>query len=76
MVADTVLSAECKPSKWGADDEIGSANTITPARVLHATKLVKLGKTHHLGIVIDEDLPAFPPRSLNVTYTSAQPDVG
>jgi len=67
MVADTALSAECKPSKWGSADEIGSANTITPARVLRATKLVKRGKTHHLGIVIDKGLPAFPPRRLDVT---------
>ncbi|UOM35324.1 cyclase family protein [Acuticoccus sp. I52.16.1] len=59
--------AECQPSKWGADDEIGAANTITPERVMAAAKLVKQGKTQHLGIIIDKDIPAFGARSLSVT---------
>lgn len=59
--------AECQPSKWGADDTIGSANTITPERVLAASKLVKQGKTQHLGIIVDKDIPAFGARSLSVT---------
>ena len=57
---------ECKPVKWGADDEIGSANLITPKSVLLASQLVKKGKTQHLGIIIDKDTPAFGPRSLNL----------
>ena len=59
--------AECQPSKWGADDEIGSANTITPERVKAATQLVKQGKTQHLGIIVDRDIPAFGARNLSVT---------
>ena len=38
-----VLAQDCKPSKWGANDEIGAANYITPQSVLAATKLVKMG---------------------------------
>ena len=57
---------ECKPVKWGADDEIGSANLITPKSVLLASQLIKKGKTQHLGIIIDNDTPAFGPRSLNL----------
>jgi len=34
---------ECKPSKWGADDEIGAANYVTPEQVLMAAELVKKG---------------------------------
>ena len=30
----------CKPSRWGADDEIGNVNLITPESVLAASKLV------------------------------------
>lgn len=72
MVAAIILVssqalATCTPSKWGVDDEIGSANTITPERVLAATKLVKQGKTQHLGIVVDSEVPAFGPRGLSVT---------
>ncbi len=58
--------SECKPSKWGADDEIGSANYVTPERTLAAMKLVKKGESHPLGIVIDSSTPAFPPRTLSL----------
>ena len=56
-------ASDCTPSKWGADDEIGSANYVTPKQVLAATKLVKMGESHPLGIVLDP-LPLFlAPRS-------------
>jgi kynurenine formamidase len=57
-------AADCTPSKWGPDDEIGAANYVTPTQVLAATKLVKLGQSHPLGIVIDSSTPAFPPRTV------------
>lgn len=57
---------DCKPSKWGADDEIGSANLVSPERTKAALALVKQGKSHPLGIVIDSTTPAFPPRSLSL----------
>ena len=31
------LSDECAPSTWGADDQLGAANYLTPERVLLAT---------------------------------------
>jgi len=58
---------EWTKSKWGADDEIGAANLITPQSVLDAAKLIKTGKTYNLGIVVDSKTPAFPPRSMSVT---------
>ncbi len=64
--AGIAAAADCKPSKWGKDDEIGAANLVTPARVLDAIKLVKQGKTHPLGIIIDANTPAFPPRRLSL----------
>lgn len=62
----TTAFAECKPSQWGADDTIGSANLVTPERTLEAAKLIKQGKSLPLGITIGSDTPAFPPRSLNL----------
>lgn len=53
-------------SKWGATDEIGAANLITPQSVLQAAKLIKTGKTYNLGIVVDAKTPAFPPRTMSV----------
>ena len=54
----------CQPSKWGADDEIGAANYVDAEQVKMAAGLVKEGKTHPLGVVIDPNMPAFPPRKM------------
>ncbi len=62
--AGTAIAEECKPSKWGADDQIGAANLITPESVLAASKLIKKGETVPLGIVVDPKMPAFPPRGM------------
>lgn len=51
------------PSKWGADDQIGAANYLTPAVALEAAKLVKTGKTYSLGITVNTTTPAYPPRT-------------
>jgi kynurenine formamidase len=64
LASGAAFAAECMPSKYGKDDQIGAANLITPASVLAASKLVKMGKTHPLGIVVDPNMPAFPPRKM------------
>ena len=51
------------PSKWGAADEIGAANYMTPATALQAAKLIKTGKVYSLGITVNTTTPAFPPRT-------------
>ena len=61
-VSNSWSETQCSPSKWGENDEIGSANLVTPDQVLMAAKLVKKGKTHPLGIVIEPGMPAFAPR--------------
>ena len=66
FTATSAIAQDCAPSKWGADDTIGSANLVTPERTLAATKLIKQGKSMPLGITIGTDTPAFPPRSLNL----------
>lgn len=67
LTVSALAEDEWIKSKWGADDEIGAANLITPESVLAASKLVKTGKTYNLGIVIDKNTPAFAPRSMSVT---------
>ncbi|WP_315703316.1 MULTISPECIES: cyclase family protein [unclassified Bradyrhizobium] len=54
-------------SKWGADDEIGAANNMTPDLVVKAASLVKTGKTYPLGMIVDTKTPAYPPRSFKIT---------
>lgn len=73
---------ECKPSKWGAGDEIGSANLISADTVLKAASLIKTGQTYSLGITIDSTTPAFSPRGLSLQVVqpgqqeSARPNMG
>jgi kynurenine formamidase len=50
-------------SKWGATDEIGAANYMTPALTKLAAGLVKTGKVYSLGITVNTTTPAFPPRT-------------
>ncbi len=59
-------AGDCEPSRWGADDEIGNANLVTPESVLAASKLVTTGKTYSLGITIDSTTPAFAPRQMSL----------
>jgi kynurenine formamidase len=66
LASQFTLAESCIPSKWGPDDEIGSANYVSPEQVLMAVKLVKKGQVHPLGIVVDPGMPAFPPRSMSL----------
>lgn len=66
FAASATFAADCAPSKWGAEDEIGSANLVSPENTLLAAKLIKQGKSLPLGIVIDSKTPAFAPRSLSL----------
>ncbi len=38
---------------WGAEDEIGALNAITPVSVLASLKLVKKGRVCDLGVMVD-----------------------
>ncbi|MFC6758513.1 hypothetical protein ACFQFQ_01745 [Sulfitobacter porphyrae] len=59
--ATASFAQDCAPSKWGADDTIGSANLVTPERTLEAAKLIKQGKSMPLGITIGPDTRPFRP---------------
>ena len=65
-VSVAVSAEQCQPSRWGADDQVGAANYVSPEQVLMAVQLVKKGESHPLGIVIDQNTPAFPPRYLRM----------
>jgi hypothetical protein len=55
------------PSPWGADDEIGASQRITPAKVLEAAKLIKTGKIYRLGMNLEPGIPLFGQRSFSIT---------
>lgn len=50
------------PSRYGADDQIGTLNEITPEVVRSAAALARRGVVRDLGRVLDEDTPKFPGR--------------
>jgi kynurenine formamidase len=58
------------PSRYGADDQIGSLNEITPATIVAAARLVRQGKVFDLGRVLDSTVPHFPGRFWQQTLVS------
>ncbi|MCA9094173.1 MAG: cyclase family protein [Planctomycetaceae bacterium] len=64
---ETPIGPKWWPSRWGADDQRGAANMMTPERVLEATKLITTGKTYQLGRVYERDMPTFPFRTFRLT---------
>jgi kynurenine formamidase len=43
------------PSKWGAGDQRGSANLMTPESVVRAARLIRTGQTFELGALLSPD---------------------
>jgi len=43
------------PSKWGKDDQRGTANMMKPELVLQAVKLIKTGEVFELGAILSPD---------------------
>src|SRR6516162_3025652 len=58
------------PSKYGADDQAGALNEITPVKVLEAVRLVRKGRVYDLAHVLDQDVPAFPGRTFRQYLTT------
>jgi kynurenine formamidase len=85
LAASALLSApavwaqayeSCHRSKFGADDQLGALNNITPAKTLAAARLVKLGKSMRMGIETNSKTPAFPPRTFSVTILTPGQEYG
>ena len=64
---ETPIGPKWWPSKWGADDERGAANLMSPVKVLEATQLIKKGEVYQLGRVYERDMPTFPHRTFRLT---------
>ena len=52
---------------WGATEEAGSSNWITPELVLRAAQLVETGKVYELGQVYEHGMPLFGQRTYTMT---------
>jgi kynurenine formamidase len=58
------------PSRYGADDQAGALNEITPGKVLEAIGLVRQGLVYDLAHVLHQDIPAFPGRTFRQYLTT------
>ena len=54
------------PSKWGAEDQAGASNHITPAKVLDAAKWIKDGKIYKIGHNYESKMPLFGARAFTL----------
>jgi kynurenine formamidase len=59
------------PSRYGADDEHGSLNEITPAKIVAAARLVQKGQVYDLGRVLHANAPRFEGRYWQQTLVSS-----
>jgi kynurenine formamidase len=59
------------PSKWGAADQRGAANRLTPAKVLEAKNLIKQGSVYQLGRVYETGMPMFGTRHYSLRIPQA-----
>jgi kynurenine formamidase len=59
------------PSRYGADDQAGALNEITPEAVVRAAALVRTGRVYDLAHVLDDNIPAFPGRSFRQYLTTS-----
>jgi kynurenine formamidase len=59
------MAGDARPSnwgRWGADDEIGTANFIDAAAIVRAARLVRRGVVFSCAIPLDERGPVYPGR--------------
>lgn len=66
------------PSRYGAEDELGALNEVTPAKVQEAAALIKEGKVYDLQMPLVAGAPAFPPRyyQFSLVYNNVYNSLG
>ncbi len=64
------------PSKWGAQDERGAANHMTPQNVMRASRLIKTGEVIELGRVLESGMPLFGTRKFEIHTKRTGPALG
>src|SRR6478609_11958738 len=65
------MSQKWFPARWGATDQAGASNLMTPAKALEAAALMKTGKVYSLGRVYEAGMPFFGTRGWNLKIPGA-----
>jgi Putative cyclase len=55
------------PSRWGAGDEAGASNWITPAKVLESAAWIRDGRIYRLGRPYEQGMPLYGTRTFSMT---------
>ena len=71
VACSSVAQDNWYPSQWGADDQRGAANRITPAKVLEAKNLITRGQTYQMGRVYESAMPMFGTRHFSLRIPKA-----
>jgi kynurenine formamidase len=66
-VTKSVIGERFWPSEFGADDQRGAANWITPEKVLRAARLIQQGKIYQLGRLYEHGMPIPGKRHFSLT---------
>lgn len=76
LVAQDTLDAPFWPHPiWGAEDQAGGSNWITPEKILEAVQLVRTGQVYELGQVYERGMPTFGDRGYSIFLPAAgQPE--
>ena len=61
---------------WGAEDQAGASNWVTPEKVLEAVQLVTHGRIYELGHVYDNAMPLFGGRSFSLVLSATSGPYG
>src|SRR4051794_16484114 len=64
---ETPIGPKWWPSRWGADDQRGAANRITPEKVKEASKLIRTGRIYSLGRLYEHGMPLPGKRHFSLT---------
>ena len=64
---ETPIGPKWWPSEWGANDQRGAVNRITPQKILQAASLIKEGKIYQLGRLYEHGMPLAGNRSFALT---------
>jgi kynurenine formamidase len=57
--AETPIGPRWWPSRWGAEDQIGATNLLTPDKIAAAARLIRTGKIYEIGRVYEAAMPLF-----------------
>ena len=64
-------AADFWPSQWGADDQAGASNWMTPEKVMAAVSLIETGEIYELGRPYRHGMPLFGNRTYSLTIPGA-----